>query len=141
MAKKKVEHKCPKCGSTDHQRCIEVSTPNHAYCDNKVITSKYTWWNFAFKNVYEQFQRKANLYFLVISILQVGALCFMGLCDLSPTSPYATIGPLVVIMTVSAVKQAIVRTFLPPVAQRRPYSIALPIQLPMQFAWPGEFCS
>lgn len=40
------------------------------YCNNKVITSKYTWWNFLPKNIFEQFCNLANIYFLFIGILQ-----------------------------------------------------------------------
>ena len=57
------------------------------YCDNVVVTSRYTWWNFVPKNLYEQFRRMANLYFLVISLIQVST-------DLSPTNKFATILPL-----------------------------------------------
>ena len=36
---------------------------------NKVKTTKYTIWNFLPKNLFEQFHRFANIYFLVIAIL------------------------------------------------------------------------
>lgn len=59
-----------------------IGEPSDEYGDNLSITSKYTLLNFLPKNIYEQFKRKANLYFLLISLLQVGT-------DLSPTSTSA----------------------------------------------------
>lgn len=38
-------------------------------CDNRIITAKYTWWNFVPKSIFEQFRRVANFYFLVQLIL------------------------------------------------------------------------
>eukprot|EP00462_Mataza_sp_D1_P001037 CAMPEP_0175093256 /NCGR_PEP_ID=MMETSP0086_2-20121207/2909_1 /TAXON_ID=136419 /ORGANISM="Unknown Unknown, Strain D1" /LENGTH=1538 /DNA_ID=CAMNT_0016366193 /DNA_START=38 /DNA_END=4654 /DNA_ORIENTATION=+ len=40
------------------------------YRNNMVITSKYTWWNFLPKNIFEQFSNLANIYFLLIGVLQ-----------------------------------------------------------------------
>lgn len=37
-----------------------------AFCTNRVVSSKYTLWNFLPKNLFEQFRRVANFYFLVI---------------------------------------------------------------------------
>lgn len=41
------------------------------FASNVVITSKYTWYNFIFKNLFLQFQNVANIYFLLIGILQI----------------------------------------------------------------------
>jgi hypothetical protein len=41
------------------------------YVSNKISTAKYQWWNFLFKNLFEQFMRLSNFYFLGISLLQV----------------------------------------------------------------------
>jgi hypothetical protein len=43
---------------------------NH-FCSNQVATSKYTLWSFVPKNLLQQFMRIANVYFLIISCLQV----------------------------------------------------------------------
>ncbi|KPM04294.1 phospholipid-transporting ATPase VB-like protein [Sarcoptes scabiei] len=43
--------------------------PNGQYRNNKIHTSKYTWLTFLPKNLFEQFYRFANLYFLLIQIL------------------------------------------------------------------------
>eukprot|EP01028_Stygiella_incarcerata_P014298 TRINITY_DN933_c0_g1_i3.p1 TRINITY_DN933_c0_g1~~TRINITY_DN933_c0_g1_i3.p1 ORF type:complete len:1250 (+),score=273.44 TRINITY_DN933_c0_g1_i3:141-3752(+) len=69
------------------------------YPDNYISTAKYTVWNFVFKNLFEQFQRVANVYFLIISILQL-------IDDLSPTGKYTTITPLTIVLTVTAIKDA-----------------------------------
>ena len=43
--------------------------PNGQYATNKISTTKYTWWNFLFKNLFQQFKRFANIYFLFIICL------------------------------------------------------------------------
>ena len=43
--------------------------PNGQYKTNKIHTSKYTWITFLPKNLFEQFYRFANMYFLFIQIL------------------------------------------------------------------------
>jgi phospholipid-transporting ATPase len=80
------------------ERVLTVGT--HLTVDNTVTTSKYTALNFLPKNLAEQFRRLANIYFLIISILQLAT-------DLSPTSKYATAGPLFIIVTISAIKEAV----------------------------------
>ncbi|EPQ26950.1 uncharacterized protein PFL1_05585 [Pseudozyma flocculosa PF-1] len=44
--------------------------PGWEYASNQVLTAKYTLYNFVFKNLLEQFRRIANLFFLLIVILQ-----------------------------------------------------------------------
>ncbi|CAD6950889.1 unnamed protein product [Tilletia controversa] len=43
---------------------------SYVYATNQTITAKYTVYNFIFKNLLEQFRRVANLFFLLIIILQ-----------------------------------------------------------------------
>lgn len=43
--------------------------PNAKYKGNQIITTKYNWLTFLPKNLYEQFHRIANLYFIFIVIL------------------------------------------------------------------------
>eukprot|EP01071_Lankesteria_metandrocarpae_P014284 Lankesteria_metandrocarpae@DN8299_c0_g1_i1.p1 len=39
--------------------------------DNAFITSRYTWWNFLPKNLYEQFHRLPNVWYITVSCLQI----------------------------------------------------------------------
>lgn len=50
------------------------------------------------RNMFEQFRRIANFYFLIIAVLQV-------VID-SPVSPFTSIAPLVFVVTTTFVKQA-----------------------------------
>jgi hypothetical protein len=34
--------------------------------DNHVTTAKYRWWNFVFLNLFQQYKKLANIYFLII---------------------------------------------------------------------------
>ncbi|KAF0688063.1 Aste57867_20287 [Aphanomyces stellatus] len=70
------------------------------YTNNWVSTSKYTLLTFVPKTLFEFFRVIANMYFLFISIIQLAS-------DWSPTNPYTTAGPLVIVLMVSMVKQAI----------------------------------
>ncbi|OQR96808.1 P-type ATPase (P-ATPase) Superfamily, partial [Achlya hypogyna] len=70
------------------------------YTNNWVSTSKYTYYNFLPKTLFEFFRVVANCYFLVISILQLSTTW-------SPTNPYTTAGPLLIVLIVSMVKQGL----------------------------------
>uniref|UniRef100_A0A8C3GJ72 Phospholipid-transporting ATPase n=1 Tax=Cairina moschata TaxID=8855 RepID=A0A8C3GJ72_CAIMO len=67
------------------------------FCDNRIVSSKYTIWNFLPKNLFEQFRRIANFYFLIIFLVQV-------IVD-TPTSPITSGLPLFFVITVTAIKQ------------------------------------
>uniref|UniRef100_A0A8B9QN07 Phospholipid-transporting ATPase n=1 Tax=Apteryx owenii TaxID=8824 RepID=A0A8B9QN07_APTOW len=67
------------------------------FCDNRIVSSKYTIWNFLPKNLFEQFRRIANFYFLIIFLVQV-------IVD-TPTSPVTSGLPLFFVITVTAIKQ------------------------------------
>eukprot|EP00668_Euglena_longa_P001273 GGOE01001505.1.p1 GENE.GGOE01001505.1~~GGOE01001505.1.p1 ORF type:complete len:1133 (-),score=369.93 GGOE01001505.1:261-3659(-) len=82
-----------------------VNQPNPHHCTNEIRTSKYTLWPWAldfflWKNLFEQFQRVANLYFLLIAALQL-------VPGLSPTGTYTTLATLVVVLAFSALKAAV----------------------------------
>ncbi|XP_030620761.1 phospholipid-transporting ATPase 11C [Chanos chanos] len=81
-----------------HQPCsaTEGFTPPK-FCDNRIVSSKYTLWNFLPKNLFEQFRRIANFYFLIIFLVQV-------IVD-TPTSPVTSGLPLFFVITVTAIKQ------------------------------------
>uniref|UniRef100_A0A4W6ERC7 Phospholipid-transporting ATPase n=1 Tax=Lates calcarifer TaxID=8187 RepID=A0A4W6ERC7_LATCA len=65
--------------------------------DNRIVSSKYTFWNFIPKNMFEQFRRVANFYFLIIFLVQL-------MID-TPTSPITSGLPLFFVITVTAIKQ------------------------------------
>uniref|UniRef100_A0A7N8YB73 Phospholipid-transporting ATPase n=1 Tax=Mastacembelus armatus TaxID=205130 RepID=A0A7N8YB73_9TELE len=65
--------------------------------DNRIVSSKYTFWNFIPKNMFEQFRRVANFYFLIIFLVQL-------IID-TPTSPITSGLPLFFVITVTAIKQ------------------------------------
>ncbi|XP_041119325.1 phospholipid-transporting ATPase IF-like isoform X1 [Polyodon spathula] len=67
------------------------------FADNRIISSKYTVWNFVPKNLFEQFRRIANFYFLIIFLVQL-------MID-TPTSPITSGLPLFFVITVTAIKQ------------------------------------
>ncbi|KAK6775586.1 hypothetical protein RDI58_026587 [Solanum bulbocastanum] len=72
---------------------------NNIYCDNRISNRKYTVWNFLPKNLWEQFSRFMNQYFLLIACLQLWSL-------ITPVNPASTWGPLIFIFAVSATKEA-----------------------------------
>ncbi|KAK0153594.1 putative phospholipid-transporting ATPase IF [Merluccius polli] len=67
------------------------------FADNRIISSKYTVWNFVPKNLFEQFRRIANFYFIIIFLVQL-------MID-TPTSPVTSGLPLFFVITVTAIKQ------------------------------------
>ncbi|KAG0021960.1 hypothetical protein BGZ80_001337 [Entomortierella chlamydospora] len=76
----------------------EVIVPR--YPTNKVTTSKYDLFSFVPKNLFEQFRRIANLYFLFVAAL--GVIQIFG-----GYAPFLSFLPLIFIIFVTAVKDAI----------------------------------
>ncbi|KAF1328557.1 P-type atpase, partial [Globisporangium splendens] len=68
------------------------------YAKNVIVTSKYTAVSFVPKTLFEFFRVTANVYFLVISLLQL-------LTTWSPTNRFTTAGPLVFVLLVTMIKQ------------------------------------
>nr|CCC48513.1 putative phospholipid-translocating P-type ATPase (flippase), fragment [Trypanosoma vivax Y486] len=68
------------------------------YPCNTVTNSWYTVWNFIFLNLYEQFRRPLNFYFLLVSCLQ-----FISI--IAPVSPFATLLPLIAAFSLTALKE------------------------------------
>jgi phospholipid-transporting ATPase len=52
-------------------RAIITNIPDMEVCDNSINTSKYTTLNFVPKNLIVQFSKVANIYFLIIGIMQM----------------------------------------------------------------------
>ncbi|GAB5363260.1 hypothetical protein AAMO2058_000868400 [Amorphochlora amoebiformis] len=72
----------------------------HEYGSNFIRTTRYRWWNFLFKNLFEQFQKAANFYFLIMAIIT-------SVPGVSTIPPYATITPLAFVLAVTAIKDGI----------------------------------
>ncbi|KAK0180340.1 hypothetical protein PV327_005992 [Microctonus hyperodae] len=70
---------------------------NTCFPKNQIRSNKYTVWNFIPKNLFEQFRRVANFYFLVSAII--------AMTIDSPISPLTTFLPLLFVILVTAGKQ------------------------------------
>ncbi|KAL4146206.1 hypothetical protein PRNP1_012076 [Phytophthora ramorum] len=68
------------------------------YARNVMVTSKYTVVSFVPKTIFEFFRVVANVYFLLISVLQLAT-------PWSPTNRFTTAGPLLFVLLVTMVKQ------------------------------------
>ncbi|KAK2196159.1 bifunctional P-type ATPase [Babesia duncani] len=52
-------------------RKLNLNSPQvRQFCSNNIKTTKYTFYNFLFKNIYEQLCNPSNLYFVFIAVLQ-----------------------------------------------------------------------
>ncbi|XP_039266166.2 phospholipid-transporting ATPase IB-like isoform X2 [Styela clava] len=70
------------------------------FCGNKISTGKYNFLTFLPRFLFEQFRRAANIFFLIIVILQ-------QIPDVSPTGRFTTIVPLTFILLVAAIKEIV----------------------------------
>ncbi|KAL9603081.1 MAG: hypothetical protein Q9219_001445 [cf. Caloplaca sp. 3 TL-2023] len=71
---------------------------NREYIDNTIRSCKYTAWNFIPRQLYAQFSKLANFYFLCVSILQM-------IPGLSTTGTFTTIIPLSFFVALSMAKE------------------------------------
>ncbi|EEB06884.2 P-type ATPase [Schizosaccharomyces japonicus yFS275] len=85
-------------------RVVYINDPDangvQKFASNKVSTSKYNIASFIPLFLAEQFSKYANLFFLLTSIIQ-------QIPGVTPTNRYTTIGPLAVVLLVSAFKEAV----------------------------------
>ncbi|TPP57650.1 Phospholipid-transporting ATPase [Fasciola gigantica] len=79
---------------------LTPETDQHAkFCDNAIISSRYTWYNFVPKNLFEQFHNLANVYFALIAIVYVFA---------NPvTSILTNLGPLAAVLIIIMIKDGV----------------------------------
>ena len=75
-----------------------VANSGQGYYGNYISTTKYNFATFLPKFLFEQFSKYANLFFLFTSIIQ-------QVPHVSPTNRYTTIGTLIVVLFVSAIKE------------------------------------
>ncbi|XP_075365597.1 phospholipid-transporting ATPase VB [Mycteria americana] len=73
--------------------------PNRYYDSNEIKTTKYTILTFLPKNIYEQFHRFANIYFVVIALLNFVPV-------VNAFQPEVSVIPICVIMAITAIKDA-----------------------------------
>lgn len=59
----------------DEKRSVLVGQRLQArkYVDNRVVSAKYSLWTFLPVNLFQQFRRVANFYFLCIAVIQVSS--------------------------------------------------------------------
>ncbi|XP_031949398.1 phospholipid-transporting ATPase ID isoform X1 [Corvus moneduloides] len=90
-------------GSTEEERRVRANAREYnekfQYASNCIKTSKYNIVTFLPVNLFEQFQEVANTYFLFLLILQL-------IPQISSLSWFTTIVPLVLVLTITAVKDA-----------------------------------
>uniref|UniRef100_H2YBK2 Phospholipid-transporting ATPase n=1 Tax=Ciona savignyi TaxID=51511 RepID=H2YBK2_CIOSA len=67
------------------------------YQVNKIKTSKYTWYNFLLINLWEQFHRVVNVYFVILVVLQF-------IPEISSLNPTTSIIPIIVVLGLTAMK-------------------------------------
>ncbi|KAL9002033.1 MAG: hypothetical protein Q9188_005018 [Gyalolechia gomerana] len=82
----------------DRRKGLIDERTNREYVDNTIRSCKYTVWNFLPRQLYAQFSKLANFYFLCVSILQM-------IPGLSTTGTYTTIIPLAFFVALSMAKE------------------------------------
>lgn len=91
-------------GQPGYSRLVFCNEPNlhkhkqYKYPNNYVSTTKYNIVTFFPRALFEQFRRVANLYFLLAAVLSVTSL--------APFSPVSVISPLVFVVGISMLKEA-----------------------------------
>ena len=99
----KLEEKASNSQNNPYQFYINNNTLNakeYNFKKNKINTRKYNWITFIPHCLFLQFVRPANIYFLVTSIIQC-------IPQISPLSPVTAILPLVFVLSVSLIREAI----------------------------------
>ena len=87
------------------------------FLHNRVTTGKYSMLSFLPRFLYEEFSKYANLFFLFVSCIQVSFFFFRfpyetntllkQIPDISPTSRWTTLVPLVIVLFITAVKEIV----------------------------------
>ncbi|XP_042883208.1 probable phospholipid-transporting ATPase IA isoform X4 [Penaeus japonicus] len=88
-------------GANQDFRTVYLNEPQpYKYCSNAICTAKYRYKLLFFLPMFlfEQFRRYANVFFLIIALLQ-------QIPGVSPTGRYTTLVPLICILVVSAIKE------------------------------------
>ncbi|CAG8786310.1 6372_t:CDS:10, partial [Gigaspora margarita] len=82
------------------ERIIYINKPNtqQKFLHNRISTTKYNFFTFLPKFLYEQFSKYANMFFLFTA-------CIQQIPYVSPTNPFTTLGTLIVVLTATAFKE------------------------------------
>ena len=89
-----------------HRVLIGGGGGENGFCNNSISTTKYTVLNVLPKTTCEQFRRLANVYFLGTSALMLLAYLKVNVFE-SSLNPFTTLGPLVIIVLMTDIKQAL----------------------------------
>ena len=83
-----------------HRTCHfgKEMSKNETFRCNRIVTSKFTALSLVPKSLMEQFKRLANVYFLIVSLLQVST-------NLSSSSRFATLFPLICVLTIAVIRE------------------------------------
>ncbi|XP_061634597.1 phospholipid-transporting ATPase VA [Phyllopteryx taeniolatus] len=95
--KSKKESKTRSVRANIHGEDDDDDEPNRHYADNKIKTTKYTLLSFLPKNLFEQFHRFANVYFVFIALLNFVPV-------VNAFQPELALAPVVFILSVTAIK-------------------------------------
>ncbi|KAJ2950446.1 hypothetical protein O0L34_g8688 [Tuta absoluta] len=88
-------------GPEAQNRVIFINRPQpQKFLSNRISTAKYSLPSFIPLFLFEQFRRYSNCFFLLIALLQ-------QIPDVSPTGRYTTLTPLILILSVSAIKEIV----------------------------------
>jgi phospholipid-translocating P-type ATPase (flippase) len=93
----------------DEFHTIEVNNKSDAVrvdFANAISTTKYSWYSWLPKSIWEQFRRIANIYFLLISVLMLIGT-YATEVFVSPLNPYSTIVTLVFVLLVTSIKEGV----------------------------------
>jgi magnesium-transporting ATPase (P-type) len=85
-------------GRTFYINNSQKNKEKYNYVNNYVKTSKYTWYDFLPKSLLLQFSRTANIYFLLIMIIQCIPI-------ISPLNSATAIFPLIVVLSISMIRE------------------------------------
>ncbi|XP_076808576.1 phospholipid-transporting ATPase VD-like isoform X3 [Clavelina lepadiformis] len=90
------DNECQICDETDRQ-LQQIRKLHKTYAKNKIQTTKYTVLSFLPKNLFEQFHRFANCYFVLIILLNF-------IPEIGAIQPFLSMTPVIAILLVQAIK-------------------------------------
>ena len=98
MQKKATEESRSREFFVGERNNLMLANQTNNFCSNKIRTTKYSAISFIPKFFFEQFRKAANCFFLLVSFLQI-------IPGVSPTGRFTTLGPLTVILFLTALKE------------------------------------